>query len=187
MFRKSGLVSYCSIAFVAVGLALAACGSPAPTTTASPPEEASPAPATEPPSSSPPTGGRDFSAINLCQLVSPEEVAALAGGTAEEDPNQQSEADFSMCWYEVDKADGVYTYYIVYVEKIELGEMALALGEAGDPVPDLGDEAYLRFEESEDQFRLIVLRRGEYAIDMAGTDSDVMIELTQLLIERLGE
>jgi hypothetical protein len=68
-----------------------------------------------------------------------------------------------------------------------LGEAALALGEAGDPVPDLGDEAYLRFEESEDQFRLIVLRRGEYAIDMAGTDSDVMIELAQLLIERLGE
>jgi Protein of unknown function (DUF3558) len=185
MFRRCEVVSYRSVAFVAVGLALAACGSPTPTTAASPPEAASAAPATEPPPSSPPTGGRNFSGINVCQLVTPGEVAGLAGGTAQDDPNQQSEADFSMCWYEVDKADGVYTYYIVYVEKVELGEMALSLDETGDPVPNLGDEAYLRFDESEDQFRLIVLRRGEYAIDMAGTDSDVMIEIARLLLDRL--
>jgi hypothetical protein len=184
MFRKSVALFYRSVAFFAVGLALAACGSPAPTAVASPPEDASPAQPTEPPPSAPPTGGRDFSAVNVCQLVTPEEVAGLAGGTAQEDPNQQSEADFSMCWYEVDKADGVYTYYIVYVEKVELGEMALSLDETGDPVPDLGGEAYMRFEESEDQFRLIVLR-GEYAIDMAGTDSDVMIEIARLLMDRL--
>jgi hypothetical protein len=184
MFRKSGLVSYRSVAFVAVGLALAACGSPVSTTAASSPQAASTAPATELPPSSPPTGGRDFSAINLCQLVTPGEVAGLADGTAEEDPNQQSEADFSMCWYEVDKADGVYTYYIVYVEKVELGELALSLDETGSSVPELGDEAYLRFEESEDQFRLIVLR-SEYAIDMAGTDSDVMIGIARLLLDRL--
>ncbi len=185
MFSKSGLVSYRSVAFVAVVLALAACGTPAPTTVVAPTVDVSPPmEATQPAPSSPPTGGRDFSAINLCQLVTPEEVAGLAGGTAQEDPNQQSEADFSMCWYEVDKADGVYTYYIVYVEKVELGEMALSLDETGDPVPELGHEAYLRFEESEDQFRLIVLR-GEYAIDMAGTDSDVMIGIARLLLDRL--
>lgn len=173
---------------IVAALALAACGAPKPETDATPPGEAAPPAGTTEPAPAPvASGGLDVAALDVCGLVTPEEVAALAGGAPQADPNQQSEADYSMCWYEVDKADGAYTYYIVYVEKPELGEMALSLGEAGDPVPDLGDEAYLRFEESEDQFRLIVLRRGEFAVDMAGTDPDVMIEIARLLIERLGE
>jgi hypothetical protein len=171
---------------------LVGCAAAAPTAAGPAPEDPSPtaAPTTEsagPVPTSGPSGSRDFSDINVCELVTPEEVGALAGGVADPDPNQQSEADYTMCWYEIDDGTGAYAYYIVYVETAELGETALALEEIGDPVDGLGEEAYLRFDESEDQFRLIVLRRGDYAIDLAGTDSDVMVEIARLLIERFGE
>jgi Protein of unknown function (DUF3558) len=176
-------------AFVLLAAGLVACGGTPPTAALAPTDDAPTAAAPETPAPAPTSAAsasREFSTINVCELLPPEEVAELSGGAVDGEPNQQSEADYSMCWYEVTSATGAYSYYIVYLETAEVGEMALTLGETGDPVPDLGDESYLRFEESEDQFRLIVLRRGEYAIDMAGTDSDVMIEIARLLIERLG-
>jgi hypothetical protein len=129
--------------------------------------------------------GRDFSSINICQLIPAEEVAALAGVTVDREPNQSSDSTFSHCWYNLEAADGGYEYYIVYLESIELGEAALALGDLGDPVPGLGDEAYLQWVEGEAQFRLLVLVRGDYAIDIAGSRSEIMQQIARLLIERL--
>jgi hypothetical protein len=171
---------------------LAGCAGAAPTADEAAPQGPSPTTAPTPQPAEPvpdsgSSGARDFSNVNICELVPPEEVGALAGGDADPDPNQQSEAEYSLCWYEVDVGTGAYTYYIVYVETEALGEAALALADAGDPVAGLGDEAFQRFDEGEDQFRLIVLQRGAYAIDIAGSDSDVMVEIARLLIDRLGE
>jgi hypothetical protein len=167
-------------------IAAAACGGRA---TVAPSPTGPPAvvePPTHVPPTAPPASGRDFRSLNLCELVTQEEVAALAGGTVYRPSNQSSDPTFAHCWHEVEFADGGYEYYIVYVEAVELAEAALSLGDGGDPLPGLGDEAYLKFEDTGQQYRLIVLVHGDYAIDMAGSRSEVMVEIARLLIERLG-
>jgi hypothetical protein len=140
-----------------------------------------------PPQAPPPAAstGRDFSTINICELIPAQEVADLAGGTVYGEPNQSSDPMFSLCWYEVEAPDGAYEYYIVYVESVELGEFAISMGDLGDAVGGLGDEAYLKYEDGEEQFRLLVMRAGDFAIDIAGSRADVMQEIARLLLQRL--
>ncbi|HET7010161.1 MAG TPA: hypothetical protein VFI11_05250 [Anaerolineales bacterium] len=190
MSRFAGSNGYAVIA-MALSAVLAACGGAAPSPSEAPPVAVSTlaVPPTDAGPEAPPapSGTRDFAALNVCELVTPEEVLELAGGgTLDGEPNQQGEATFSMCWYSLDAPSGAYEYYIVYVESADLGEFALEAEEAGDPLAGLGDESRLWFEEDEDQFRLLVILRGDYALDIAGTDSEVMLEIARLLIERLG-
>ena len=180
MSRKTLLM----FALGVIGVSALACagGATAPTVEPTLPAQGPAAP-TRPPAGS---SGPDLSSLNVCELVTPEEVAGLAGGTSRDEPNQSSDATFSMCWYELDAAGGAYEYYIVYVESAEMGQLAIDMeaGDIGDPVPGLGDQAYVRFVEDEDQFRLIVIR-GDIALDMAGTRAEVLQEIASLLLERL--
>lgn len=120
---------------------------------------------------------------NICELLPIEEVAAISGGTPQSEPNVEDYGDdFKGCWYDFDLGDGTYDYYIVYVEPASF--LAATFEDDADPVPDLGDQAQLMWEDDGEQYRLAVLD-GEIGVEIAGKRSDVMIELARLILERL--
>lgn len=60
------------------------------------------------------------------------------------------------------------------------------------PTPDaerlsgLGDEAAIRYDSGEDQYRLTVLLRGRYAVEVIGQEREWTRRLAELLIPRLS-
>ncbi|HLD94458.1 MAG TPA: hypothetical protein VI703_09700 [Anaerolineales bacterium] len=158
----------------------------------------SPAPAAEPldaaevdepeEAAAPETGG-DVAAggglvlPNICELLPVDEVAAIVGGAPASEPNVEDYgASFQGCWYDFNLSDGSYDYYIIYVQPASFLEVVFE--DSAEPVSGLGDRAQLKWEDSEEQYRLAIID-GAVGVEVIGTRSDVMMQLARLILERL--
>lgn len=120
---------------------------------------------------------------DICQTLTADEVLAIAGGTLRNDATSTDYGDnFKGCTYEFTAADGSYDYYIVYVEP---ADFIMAGDVSGDPVEGLADFAVLRYEDTEEQYRLEVTQ-GSLGIEVIGSRSEVAIEIARQLLERLA-
>jgi hypothetical protein len=53
-------------------------------------------------------------------------------------------------------------------------------------IAGLRDEAQIRFDDGEQQYRLTVLRRGDFALEVIGQERERTRRLADLVVSRLG-
>jgi hypothetical protein len=145
---------------------------------------AAPATPTEP--SAPTASGRDFTQINVCSLISDQEVAQLDNGSTQS-PAQNSDLGTTRgCSYSVQTADGGYDNVIIYVEPPDLLEASLELStDKGTPVAGVGDQAFLQKDVDAGQFRLLAERKGDFGIEVIGENGDALVAIAKLLLTRI--
>lgn len=85
---------------------------PAPTSAAAAPTAPAPAPG----------GGRALSAIRVCELVTPQEVASMAGGNVDQEALQSNSETGAFCVYHVGFPNGDYQQYRIYLQPPNLVE-----------------------------------------------------------------
>jgi hypothetical protein len=144
------------------------------------------APATPAEQSAPPAAGRDFTKIDVCSLVSDQEVAKLDNGTVQS-PAQNSDLGTTRgCSYGITTADGGYDNVIIYVEPPDLLEASLELStDKGTPIDGVGDQAYLQKEADIGQFHLLAERKGDFGIEVIGENGDAVVAIAKLLLTRI--
>jgi hypothetical protein len=143
-----------------------------------------PAAPTEP--AVPPASSRDFTQIDVCSLISDQEVAQLDNGTVQS-PAQKSDLGTTRgCSYGVQTADGSYDNVIIYVEPPDLVEASLDLStDKGTPVAGIGDQAFLQKDVDAGQFRLLAERKGDLGIEVIGENGDALVAIAKLLLTRI--
>jgi hypothetical protein len=144
------------------------------------------APATPAEPSAVPTSGRDFTQINVCSLVSDQEIAQLDNGSIQS-PAQNSDLGTTRgCSYGIQTADGGYDNVIIYVEPPDLLEASLELStDKGKPVAGVGDQAFLQQDVDAGQFRLLAERQGDFGIEVIGENGDALVAIAKLLLTRI--
>lgn len=129
--------------------------------------------------------GRDFSKINSCELVTDQEVATFAGGTVFRPSASSGIKEERSCTYEVTvSGSNAYETYLVYVEPADLVQPFLDEAK-GEPVAGLGDKAVAVHETDLEQHRLLVLRNGDYGLEIIGPRQEVLVKIAQQLLSRL--
>ena len=144
------------------------------------------APATPAEQTAPPASGRDFTQIDVCSLVSDQEVAQLDNGSVQS-PAQNSDLGTTRgCSYGIQTADGGYDNVIIYVEPPDLLEASLELSsDKGAPVAGVGDQAFLQKDVDAGQFRLLAERQGDFGIEVIGENGDALAAIAKLLLTRI--
>jgi hypothetical protein len=144
------------------------------------------APATSTEQSPPQTSGRDFTKIDVCSLISDQEVAQLDKGSVQS-PAQNSDLGTTRgCSYGVTTSDGGYDNVIIYVEPPDLLEASLDLStDKGTPIAGIGDQAFLQKDVDAGQFRLLAERKGDFGIEVIGENGDALTAIAKLLITRI--
>ena len=172
-------------------LLLAACGGrpqavPAPTDSGAesmPAGPTEPAPTTQPVASS---DGRDLEAINLCALITNAEAAeTMAAQPARGDLEGVTGPN---CSYQItpDGGSTIQNVY-VYLSTQELAEVSLSLlrDAGGTEVEGLGSTAMVVYEADSEQYRLVVLRSGDFGFEILAPSEEGAQQLARLILERL--
>jgi hypothetical protein len=143
-------------------------------------------PATPAEQTAPPASGRDFTQIDVCSLISDQEVAQLDNGSVQS-PAQNSDLGTTRgCSYGVKTADGGYDNVIIYVEPPDLLEASLDLSaDKGTPIAGVSDQAFLQKEVDTGQFRLLAEHQGDFGIEVIGENGDALVEIAKLLLTRI--
>jgi hypothetical protein len=143
-------------------------------------------PATPAEQTAPPASGRDFTQIDVCSLISDQEVAQLDNGSVQS-PAQNSDLGTTRgCSYGIQTADGGYDNVIIYVEPPDLLEASLELStDKGTPVAGVGDQAFLQKDVDAGQFRLLAERQGDFGIEVIGENGDALVAIAKLLLTRI--
>jgi hypothetical protein len=131
---------------------------------------------------------RALESLDVCALVPAKEVGDALGEPL--DPRFPSKGEStevaSNCWYWIlprGSSSGAAEPYIVWVTTPALYDPE---AENAEPVAGLGDEAKIRFDKGEDQYRLTVLRRGDFALEVIGQERERTRRLADLVLSRLG-
>lgn len=128
--------------------------------------------------------GRDLSRLRPCEVVTGKDVAAIAKGKLMSDPLAGS----SACAYLIELANGQVESYRLFLHSaatIEATLKAKSPAEKGERVPGLWDEAYVSKQPMASGLSLVVLRRGDMALEVTGERKDVLIGVAKLAIGRL--
>ncbi|HXF86602.1 MAG TPA: hypothetical protein VNK49_14570 [Anaerolineales bacterium] len=163
-----------SICFLLI--ASLACGFPG---QVSPPAENSPLPTLSALTASTPepemtesviTAGRALSDLHVCELVTPEEVASMAGGSVFQEPLQGSSENGAFCTYHVGFPNGDYQQYSIYLEPTHLPELLIecCAADLGKPIEGLGDIAFLEQDEN-GLFTLLALVKNDFALELTAS------------------
>lgn len=152
--------------------------------TDSPPVVPTAEPIQSPPTAAPYEQGRDFSTIDICQLLPVADVAAMVGGTPDGEPNGSANGDVIDCWYSVVSDQGqLPDLYIVYVEPVVLAEYSF--DDAAESVPGIGDRASIVYSDTEQQYELTAIRDGDLGIDVIGATREGTLAIAEALMERI--
>lgn len=180
-----------TLALVGLAAALAAC---APTPTVNPPagspalpsQVAAVAPTAEQaaaPSLQPPSG--DVSSYVACEIVPPQEVADLIGGPLFRDLPQPPSPS---CTYEVVAGPKDYVQFTAFIEPADWVQALIdnAPEMVGDPVPGLGDVAYLSHDETTDLYSLLIVVHDRFGLEISGdTSREWTLALGELFLSRM--
>jgi hypothetical protein len=130
-----------------------------------------------------PVPARDLSALNMCEVVKPDEVATAAGGKLAAEPSWNG----SACMYVIEMPDDTESY-LLSVYEAAAAEALLdyqSPEEKGDRIDGLWDEAWLGASAAGNGFSLTVLRRGDIALEATGNRRDVVLALGRLAVPRV--
>jgi hypothetical protein len=127
---------------------------------------------------------RDLSKLRPCDVVAGKDVAALAKGKLMSNP----QGGASACTYLIELPNGeVESYGLSFqpAAAVEALFKAQSPAEKGERVPGLWDEAYASKRFMASGFSLVVLRRGDMALEVTGERKDVLVAVAKLAMARL--
>lgn len=147
-----------------------------------PPEQAATAAPSTAPAAAPATPARDLSALEACEIVPPAEVAAIVGGTLLNEPPR----GFANCAYVLDANGTTESYRIAFSDPAPYVAMLDAQSEAekGEKLDGIWDEAYVQTQAMADGFSVIVIRRGDLAVEATGPRKEPAVEIARLAASR---
>lgn len=150
---------------------------PAPTSAAAAPT--APAPARG--------GGRNLSKLHVCELVTPQEVASMAGGKVFQDALQSSSERSALCVYHIGFPRGDYQQYRIHLQPPNLVEplVECCAADLGRPIKGLGDIAFLKQDEK-GLFRLLVLVKNDFALELTANATG-QTAVSEKMLRRLAE
>ena len=152
--------------------------------TDSPASEFTAQPSQPPPTDVPVSQGRDFSKIDICQLIPIQDVADMVGGTPAGDPNGSANGDVIDCWYSIVSVQGQPpAQFIAYVEPVVLAEYGF--DDKGESVPGIGDRASIMYSDTDQQYELTAIREGDLGIDVKGATREGTLAIARALMERI--
>ncbi len=127
--------------------------------------------------------GRDVSTLKACEIVTPQEAATIIKGRLLNEPP----AGFPNCAYVVDVDGKTESYRIAFAEPAMYVAMLEAETDAekGEHLPGLWDEAYVRPRSVGDGFSVVVVRRGDLAMEVWGDRKAPTIEIAKLAVSRV--
>lgn len=153
------------------------------------PESAAPAASTAPSAAPAPEAaaaakGRDLSALKACEIVIPAEVAAIVGGKLLNEPPP----GFANCVYVLEANGTTESYRIVFSDPAPYVALLATQSDAekGEPLAGLWDEAYVQKQAMGDGFSVIVLKRGDLALESTGPRKEPAIEIAKLAASRVN-
>lgn len=180
---------------ILTALAVVACGpaSAAQGTLSSPPSGSGPSTASETTAPSPteaPTASSvdsygDVSSYVACEIVAPQEVADLIGGPLFRDLPQPPSPS---CTYEVVAGPKDYVQFTAFIEPADWVQALIdnAPEMVGDPVPGLGDVAYLSHDETTDLYSLLIVVHDRFGLEISGdTSREWTLALGELFLSRM--
>jgi hypothetical protein len=168
-----------SLPAVLVLVLLSACGEP---DVPAPPPPA--APATDDTVSAAPAS-RDISAIDACTILPNQEVAEIVGGSL---ATTESSWTGPHCMYVIEVAGVTEGYVLHYSRAEEMAPVVDFLDDAqkGEPVAGPWQEAYLGPKEFGEGLRMIVLDRGDLALEVSGeARRDPIVEIARRAYTRV--
>jgi hypothetical protein len=182
-----------TLALLAVLAALVACGpasgtsptSPAAAPPTSAPQGSVPTPGPEAtPASSADSAYGDVSSYVACEIVPPQDVADLIGAPLFRELEQPR---IPTCTYELVAGPTDYAQWIVYIQPTDWVEpMMQEMPETlGDPVPGLGDVAYLKYDEATELYDLLILVKGRFGLEVIGDGKDWTVAIANLFLSRM--
>jgi len=152
--------------------------------TDSPASEFTAQPSQPPPTDVPVSQGRDFSKIDICQLLPIQDVADMVGGTPAGDPNGSANGDVIDCWYSIAGGEGqTPDLYIAYIEPVVLADYGF--NDTGESVPGIGDRASIVFSDTDQQYELTAIREGDLGLDVKGATREGTLAIARALMERI--
>lgn len=134
------------------------------------------------------SSGRDLKTIRVCKLVTPQEVASLAGGKVKQDPLGSNTETSALCAYHVEFPNGDYQQYRILLQPTKLVEELIkcCAADLGQPVSGLGDVAFLEREKGSDLLRLVVVVKNDFALELTATSAG-KIPVSEKVVRRLAE
>ncbi len=125
---------------------------------------------------------RDFASLDLCALLPGDAVRKRLGIEFNRDPSASPKDYMSECTY-FEQSRGIYVVWVSPETDFELARQFEDL--ELEPVPGLGDEAYITYSEKERQHSVNVLLRGDLTLGAYGDDKARVLELARMAAERL--
>ncbi len=134
--------------------------------------------------SSPESPYGDVASFNACEIVPPQDVADLIGGPLFRDLPQQPSPN---CTYEVVAGPTDYSQWTVYIQPTDWVEPLIenAPETLGEPIPNMGDQAFLNHDEATDTYDLLVLVRNQFGLEVVGDGKDWTLAIGDLFLSRM--
>jgi hypothetical protein len=112
---------------------------------------------------------RDYTKLNVCQLVPGETIARAAGAKLVE-ARPFFDKSFSRCTYiVVPSGSDKQTGYVVWIQPAaDFQDLKQYIEEPITPIAGLGDEAYTFRDKGDGRYKINVLKRGDLMIQATG-------------------
>jgi hypothetical protein len=112
---------------------------------------------------------RDYTTLNVCQLVPGETIARALGGKLS-DQRPANDKTFSRCTYLiVPPGSSKPAGYVVWVQPAtDFQELKKVIDEPLTSVTGLGDDAYMFRDSGDGRFKINVLKRGDLMFQASG-------------------
>lgn len=129
---------------------------------------------------------RDWTTLNVCQLV-PGDVVAQAVGATLNQAQPFFDKTFSRCTYRVTlKATNKPAGYVVWMQPEADFEGLKGVTESPmTPVPGLGDGAYIFEDKEYGRFKLRVLKRGDLMFEATGDSAISARKVADVVVAHL--
>lgn len=133
-------------------------------------------------------GGHDLKTIRVCKLVTPQEVASLAGGKVQQDPLGSNSETSALCTYHVEFPNGDYQQYRILLQPTKLVEELIkcCAADLGQPISGLGHVAFLKREQGSDLLRLLAVVKNDFALELTATSAG-KTPVSEKVVRRLAE
>lgn len=151
------------------------------------------APADQPDGS--PGAAVDLSGVDVCEWLPSDLVAATVGGTVLKPSKRSDFGTLQGCEYELDPSgDDTYEYGAVWLgpasafgDPQEALETDRGLGQEAtmEPLGELGDEAYVIHNATEEQSTVHVLLEGRMSLEVTAERSEDARKLAELALSRV--
>ena len=134
-----------------------------------------------------PASARDVLSMNACALY-PGDVLATALNTTLTDPTNKGAGMATQCTYSfgpTGTGDGTNLLYNLFLTPAKLFDLSLKNLQNSQPVPGLGDKAFIGTKVGSTVNDLMVLKTGDIFIEINGADPTLMQNMAGYILAHL--